>query len=279
VSRVNRREVKLSEVCQIQPPKSEVRLRLKSSDAVTFAPMESLGIGRKSLLRTSERPLNDVAGSYTYFANNDVLLAKITPCFENGKIGIASGLTNGAGFGSSEYIVLRPSEVLTSGYLYYFLSRESFRTNAARYMTGTAGQKRITRNYLESCLIPIPLLDEQHRIVKMLDESLEGIERARINCARNLQKVRGAFESYRDAIFVTNADSHSKRLDEVASFRNGVNFTKASRGQTATIIGVKDFRDRFSTPTEDLESVMPFEPRQGLMYMAGLVGLLSSEGS
>jgi len=164
-------------------------LRLKSSDAVTFAPMESLGIGRKSLLRTSERPLNDVAGSYTYFANNDVLLAKITPCFENGKLGIASGLTNGAGFGSSEYIVLRPSAALTSDYLYYFLSRESFRTVGARNMTGTAGQKRITRTYLESYLIPVPSLDEQERIVTILDEAFEGITKVRANAEKNLESL------------------------------------------------------------------------------------------
>jgi type I restriction enzyme S subunit len=64
--------------------------------------METLGIGRKNLLGTTERRLSEVAGSYTYFADNDVLLAKITPCFENGKVGIASGLKNGVGFGSSE---------------------------------------------------------------------------------------------------------------------------------------------------------------------------------
>jgi type I restriction enzyme S subunit len=74
-----------------------------------------------------ERELKDVAGSYTYFAENDVLLAKITPCFENGKIGIARNLTNGTGFGSSEYIVFRSKGEINQDYLFYFLSRESFR--------------------------------------------------------------------------------------------------------------------------------------------------------
>jgi type I restriction enzyme S subunit len=189
VSNVIRHKVRLSEICQIQPSKNEVRLRLKDSDAVTFAPMETLGIRRKHLFRTTERLLSEVAGSYTYFANNDVLLAKITPCFENGKLGIASGLINGAGFGSSEYIVLRPSEVLTSDYLYYFLSQDTFRAAGEKNMTGTAGQKRITKSYLESCTIPIPSIGEQKRVVTVLDQAFGEIA---VACSKVQQSIDGA---------------------------------------------------------------------------------------
>ena len=71
--------------------------------------MEAMGIDQMLVTPTQEKPLREVAGSsYTYFAEGDVLLAKITPCFENGKLGIASGLKNGVGFGSSEYVVFRP---------------------------------------------------------------------------------------------------------------------------------------------------------------------------
>ena len=77
--------------------------------------MEDLGIDQKFLVSTQTRPLTDVAGSYTYFADGDVLLAKITPCFENGKLGIAADLTNGIGFGSSEYIVFRPDASVRQG--------------------------------------------------------------------------------------------------------------------------------------------------------------------
>jgi type I restriction enzyme S subunit len=178
--------VRLSDVCQIQPSKNEVRSSLKDSDAVTFAPMETLGINRKSLEGTTERALSDVVGSYTYFADNDVLLAKITPCFENGKLGIASGLTNGVGFGSSEYIVFRPSDRLLSDYLYYFLSQDLFRRTGAKRMTGTAGQKRITRTYVESCLIPVPSLREQEHIVAILDEAFAGLAKVRANAERSL---------------------------------------------------------------------------------------------
>src|SRR5688500_1784208 len=95
----------LSEVCVIRPPNAEARAKVASNARVSFVPMEDLGIEQKFLTPVHERPLSSVAGSYTYFAEGDVLLAKITPCFENGKLGIASGLSNGIGFGSSEYIV------------------------------------------------------------------------------------------------------------------------------------------------------------------------------
>ena len=113
----------LSEVCQIKPPKSEARDRLATDDLVSFLPMEDMGIGEKFVRATQAKPLSAVVGSYTYFADDDVLLAKITPCFENGKIGIVEGLTNGVGFGSSEYIVFRPDKTLSKDWLYYYLAR------------------------------------------------------------------------------------------------------------------------------------------------------------
>ena len=97
--------------------------------------MDELGIDRKYLNPKGARSLSDVIGSYTYFANGDVLLAKITPCFENGKLGIARDLINGIGFGSSEYFVIRPSDELSADFLYYFLLQPSFRENATKSMT------------------------------------------------------------------------------------------------------------------------------------------------
>src|ERR1700736_4725300 len=112
----------LSEVCSITPPKREARERLSAAAQVSFLPMEDMGIGDKFVRATQAKPLSVVNGSYTYFADGDVLLAKITPCFENGKLGIAKELTNGIGFGSSEYIVFRPDITISEEWLYYYLS-------------------------------------------------------------------------------------------------------------------------------------------------------------
>ena len=105
---------KLGEVCDIKPSKTEARKKLTPNELVSFVPMEDLGILSKSFNLNKERKLKDVSGSYTYFADNDVLLAKITPCFENGKKAIANDLTNGIGFGTTEFYVLRPLEKVTS---------------------------------------------------------------------------------------------------------------------------------------------------------------------
>ena len=94
-------EKKISEVFSTKPPKKEARERLKEDDLVSFVPMEDLGVLTKHFISPKVRTIKEVSGSYTYFAENDVLLAKITPCFENGKIGIARNLTNGIGLWSS----------------------------------------------------------------------------------------------------------------------------------------------------------------------------------
>jgi type I restriction enzyme S subunit len=186
----------LGDVCDRKPSKAEARRRLADSDKVSFVPMNELGIHQKYFEATETRPLSAVAGSYTYFADGDVLLAKITPCFENGKLGIAQGLENGIGFGSSEFMVLRPKPDLLSEYLYYFLDQEPFREIGAKAMTGAVGHKRIPSEFVEALQIPIPSLDEQRRIVAVLDKAFAGIATATANAQKNLTNAGALFESY-----------------------------------------------------------------------------------
>lgn len=246
----------LGEVCTIKPPKAEAKKKLTGTDEVSFAPMEDLGIGVKYLQPRRTRPLDDVSGSYTYFAEGDVLLAKITPCFENGKLGIARGLTNGVGFGSSEYIVLRPEPALDAEFLYYYLARPIFFEEGARTMTGAVGHKRVTKEFVESYPIPIPPLSEQQRIVAILDEAFEGVATAKANAEKNLQNARELFENYHQSVFSRGGEGWvDYRLGEIASFRNGINFTKQSKGRSVPIIGVKNFQNHLWAPLDDLDSV------------------------
>ena len=159
----------LAEVCQLMPGKREARIKLDPADEVSFVPMEDLGVNSMRVKALKSRPLLDVAGSYTYFAEGDVLLAKITPCFENGKLGIATNLINGVGFGSSEYFVLRPDVTVSAEWLYHYLNRESFRLEGAARMSGAVGHRRVTKEFIESYPIPVPLLSEQQRIISKLD--------------------------------------------------------------------------------------------------------------
>jgi type I restriction enzyme S subunit len=185
--------------------------------------MEDLGIDRKLLQPTQTKPLAAVAGSYTYFADGDVLLAKITPCFENGKLGIAVGLRNQIGFGSSEFMVFRPCAALDKEFLYYFLSRPSFRAEGAERMGGAVGQQRVPMEFIENYPIPLPPLPEQQRIVGILDEAFKGIATAIANAEKNLLNARALFESHLQSVFTQRgAGWKEKTLEEVAtSFGRG----------------------------------------------------------
>ncbi|KAA0696673.1 restriction endonuclease subunit S [Halopseudomonas laoshanensis] len=200
------KNVRLAECCEIKPPKSEAKKTLKESDLVSFVPMNNLGIGTPHLALEEDKALSEVTGSYTYFAENDVLLAKITPCFENGKLGIAKGLTNGVGFGSSEFIVFRTSNQLIPEYLYYYLLRPSFREQGQAVMTGAVGHKRVPKEFIEDSEIPLPLVEEQKRIVAILDQAFADIDKARALTEQNLKNARELFESYLQQVFSLSGD-------------------------------------------------------------------------
>jgi len=210
---------KIGEVCEIKPPKREARNKLNETDVVSFAPMEALGINQKFLIPTKERILKEVGGSYTYFANGDVLLAKITPCFENGKLGIAKNLKNGIGFGSSEYIVFRTNENLFSEYLYYFLLRPQFKEEGAKRMKGAVGHKRVSKEFIEDCIISLPPMTEQKRIVAVLDEAFESIAKAKESAEKNLKNANEIFESYVQSVFENKGEGwEEKTLGSLSEF-------------------------------------------------------------
>jgi len=207
----------LVEVCEIRPHKEEAREKLHDTDLVSFVPMEDLGIDQKFLEPKAQRKLGQVAGSYTYFADGDVLLAKITPCFENGKLGIAKGLTNKIGFGSSEYIVLRPNESLSNEFLYYFLLQDSFRAKGISTMSGAVGHKRVSKEFVERCQIPLPPLCEQQRLVAILDNVFSGLATATANAEKNLKNSSELFDSCLSVAFTrTGAEWEKRKLPEVA---------------------------------------------------------------
>ena len=262
----------LAEVCQIKPPKAEVRGRFAETDLVSFVPMEDLGIEEKLLMPTQTRPLADVAGSYTYFADGDVLMAKITPCFENGKLGIAANLTNGIGFGSSEYIVFRPDKSINKEWLYYYLSRETFRSEGAERMTGAVGHKRVAKEFIEGYSIPVPPFPEQQRIVGILDEAFEGLATATANAEQNLRNARALFESHLQSVFTRRSDE--VQLSDLASEITDGDHSpppKASTGVPFITISdiVKrtrdvDFSNTFMVPVEYFQKLKPNKkPRVG----------------
>ena len=160
--------------------------------------MNTLGVHQKDFDTNETRPLDEVYGGYTYFADGDVLLAKITPCFQNGKLGIARRLANGIGFGSSEYFVLRCREQLDPEFLFYFLSQERFTTAGVSQMSGAVGHQRVPLEFIETYPLLIPRLPEQRRIVAILNEAFAAIATATANTEESLANAREMFETYRD---------------------------------------------------------------------------------
>ncbi len=179
----------IGQECLIRPPKSEAR-RLQSEELVSFVPMECLNVGTKGLDLGQLRTVDSVYAGYTYFAEGDVLLAKISPCFQNGKLGIARGLHNGVGFGSSEFIVLRPRGRVIPDFLYYFLSQRSFVDQGISQMTGAVGHQRVPLEYVENYALPVPPIPEQERIVRVLDDAFARINQARGNTETNLANAQ-----------------------------------------------------------------------------------------
>jgi len=217
----------LREVCVIGPPKKEARKGLESNDLVSFVPMDSLGIGTRELVLDKEKLLSDVLGSYTYFAEGDVLLAKITPCFENGKLGIARGLKNKIGFGSSEFIVFRCTEFIDPDYLYYFLSADIFRAEGKSKMVGAVGHKRVPKDFIENHLIPVPPIFEQKIIVAILDEAFVNIDHACQLAERNLKNARELFDSTLNQIFSHRDDCwQTQSLAELCQIGDGNHSSK-----------------------------------------------------
>lgn len=155
----------LDEIATFRPSKDEIKALPADTD-VSFVPMASLNTFDASFEAVETRKLTDVSSGFTYFRNNDILLAKITPCFENGKAGIAHNLKNGIGFGSTEYIVVRADEsVVYPEWIFYYINTREFIDGGKPFMTGTAGQQRIDINYVKQYQIPVPSLEEQKMLL------------------------------------------------------------------------------------------------------------------
>jgi type I restriction enzyme S subunit len=152
---------------QMNPNKSEISLA--DADLVSFVPMDA--VGEYGDIRLSEvKELCEIGSGYTYFCDDDVVVAKITPCFENGKGALAKGLVNRTAFGTTELHVLRAHKgILDPSFLFYITTSELFRKLGASEMYGAGGQKRVPESFLKDFRVGFPLLEEQQTIVRFLD--------------------------------------------------------------------------------------------------------------
>lgn len=161
------RVVRMGQVVDINP---STKATGSVDDLVAFLAMADISEeGRIASIQ--QRPLAEVQKGYTIFQAGDVLLAKITPCFENGKAAFVESLPTQAGFGSTEFHVLRPTEEVDPRFLFHLVWNPNFRRLGASRMTGSAGQKRVPVAFLSEFEFSLPSLQEQRRIATILDKA------------------------------------------------------------------------------------------------------------
>ena len=185
------RSVPIGEVATLNP-KGPTPGLLEGGRVLDFLPMADLSEDG-TMTVSAQRPYAEVAKGYTAFRHGDVLLAKITPCFENNKIGLADVRTEWA-FGSTEFHVIRPGKDVDARYLLHFLRQDTIRGVGEKRMTGSGGQRRVPKSFLEELPIPLPPLPEQKRIAAILDQADELRAKRRAAIAH--------LDSLTDAIFL-----------------------------------------------------------------------------
>ena len=164
---------RLKFVACINPSKSEVS-HLPDDLEVSFLPMERVRKGALDL--ELKKPIKEVKQGFTYFRDGDILVAKITPSFENGKGALAFGLEDGIGFGTTELHVIRATPKVNRRFLYYLTFSHQFRGMGETQMYGTAGQKRVPDSFVNDFPTPLPPLPEQRAIAAYLDRETGHID-------------------------------------------------------------------------------------------------------
>lgn len=153
---------------------------------INFLPMEKVSEDGQFDLE-SLAPYSSISNGYTYFENEDVLVAKITPCFENGKSALVKDLKYGFGFGSTEFHVIRFKEQILPEFVYYLIKSYAFRTIGQAFMHGTAGQKRVGTDFIENYMMVTPPIEEQKEIIEYLDNETDKLTKAISKIQENIK--------------------------------------------------------------------------------------------
>jgi len=183
-------KISLSTICDINPKKSEIS-SVDRSTLVSFMPMANVSV-QGQVSHIEERTIDEVWSGFTYFKENDVVFAKITPCMENGKGAIMRNLKNSIGFGTTEFHVLRPLKAHSAAeYLFHLTHSEHFRALAEVNMTGSAGQKRVPRDFFDKFKVVAPTLILQNQFA----ERVQAIEAQKTQAQGSLVQAEDLFNS------------------------------------------------------------------------------------
>ncbi len=189
----------LGEECEINPRRSK-DLKANDNKDTSFVPMEAVDGDRGIISGIRIVPFSKVKKGYTYFEENDVLFAKITPCMQNKKSAVAEGLISGYGFGTTEFHVLRCKEKIIPKWVYYFIRNQRFIDEAENNFTGAVGQQRVPASFLENYPITVPPVVEQQKIVESIESSFSVADEVENTIKQGLRQAEAMRQSIlRDA--------------------------------------------------------------------------------
>jgi type I restriction enzyme S subunit len=233
------RWARLGDVCELNPRRPPL---VRSDDALTtFIPMPAVAEEGKGIIAPLLRPYAEIRTGFTYFAEGDVLFAKITPCMQNGKHAIARDLADGIGFGSTEFHVVRPGARVLAEWVHAYLIQPDVLAKAAQQFTGTVGQQRVPQTFLAELLLPLPPLPEQRRIAAILAEQMAAVERARVAAVAQLDAARELPAAHLRAVFEGDEAQGwpMRRLGEVLNLRKEVIHPRDMPVGIATFVGLE----------------------------------------
>lgn len=248
------RTEQLGQIAQLNP---SLPVSLKDDESVAFLPMAAVDETSLSTVERETRAYSEVKKGYTPFAQGDVLVAKITPCFENGKITQAT-INRPFGFGSTEFHVVRPDPTRLNGrYLTHYLRQDFVRAQGQRRMTGSAGQRRVPPHFLAELAIPLPSLSEQRRIADILDKA-DALRAKRREAIAAVEELQSATFHYvcGDAVPVSKTWPRVPLAELISEGpQNGIYKPSTEYGSGTLILRIDGFYDGLVTDVTTLKRV------------------------
>jgi type I restriction enzyme S subunit len=248
---------RLSEISEIVNGYSFRSEDFSPNNSIQSVKITNVGV-REFIQETSSLLPEEFLDKYSSFKvfKGDIVIALTRSIISNGlKAALVPDEYNEALL-NQRVAAIKPNRTdIIERFLFFYFCTQNV-TEYVKQEANTLMQPNLSIKSLKNLLVPIPPLPEQNRIVAILDEAFEGIDRAIANTEKNLANSRELFESYLNAIFTQKGDGWvEKKLGDIATFRNGLNFTKSSKGESIKIVGVKDFQNHFWIQEYQLDSV------------------------
>ena len=221
----------ISDIADVNPKKIEAEPEALSG----FVPMSHAPTDFNGTLSFEEKPWGEIKKSYTNFQDHDVIVAKVTPCFENGKAAIVQGLPNGIGAGSSEFYILRPAiKEVSTRFLFSIVKSHKFLQEGAANMTGAVGLRRVPRAFVETFPVSLPPLAEQKVVANKLDTLLAQVETSKARLDRIPQILKTFRRSVLAAAVSGKLTENWRKVNEGTPVEKTIKSIKEARQQVVS---------------------------------------------